>query len=63
VKVGTIENGKLTFAIFQSLLPNEDELESYPAMPGITMTPSDLKVARWEFCLTETDAAAATLGL
>ncbi|MDR1031284.1 MAG: HmuY family protein, partial [Treponema sp.] len=63
VKVGTIEDGKLTFAIFQSLLPNEDELVPYPAMSGITMTPSDLKVAHWEFCLTGTDAAAATLGL
>jgi hypothetical protein len=63
VKVGTIKNGKLSFAISQSLLPNEDETALYPIMSGITMTPADLKVARWEFCLTGTDAANAALGL
>jgi hypothetical protein len=63
VKVGTIKNGKLSFAISQSLLPNEDETALYPIMSGITMTPSGVKVARWEFCLTGTDAANATLGL
>ena len=63
VKVGTIKNGKLSFAISQSLLPNEDETVLYPTMSGITMTPSEVKVAKWEFCLTETDAAHATLGL
>jgi hypothetical protein len=63
VKVGSIKDGKLTFAVYQSLLPNEDELVPYPALPGITMTPQGLKVAHWEFCLTGADVAAATLGL
>jgi hypothetical protein len=63
VKVGAIENGKLTFAIRQSFWPNNNEMMPYPVMPGITMMPSDLKVANWEFCLTGTDMTNATLGL